>query len=380
MSVVEKLGMDPIWQRIVLPATACLRLGILAAVAAAPVLHIDLAAVVDLVAVAVGIAYVAAYGAVWLRWLPPYALGLSALLDGLLVGALVGGAGGQAPLVGFLGLLVLVLAHMSGGMRLVAAVGTTLLAGWAVSYGLGIGDLAGPGAWRNADFRFALEPETAFRGDAVLALSDGQFLRAALGVLLLVSASGCAAFARATWERRRVARACAEIGALEEIVDCYASGASEEELWRTIADSASLVAGVPAFVACASADGIRFVAVAGTPGDGISSALRSVQIPASRSDNPVIQCIAGGQETEASGLNDLTRGATVGQGSLPEDGRKYRCRIIPIPGEEAALVALAIGRSATEGLRMVAERSALVRRARHDLRRGFDLDPIAAGA
>src|SRR5678815_2363535 len=101
----EQIGIDPVWQRVVLPSSACLRLGILLAIGAAGFFHLAAAPSVLAMAGVAAIAYVALYGAVWSGRLSSEYLGYGALVDTFLLGALLAGAGEQAPLAGFLCLL-----------------------------------------------------------------------------------------------------------------------------------------------------------------------------------------------------------------------------------------------------------------------------------
>jgi hypothetical protein len=376
----EHIGVDPVWQRVVLPSTACLRLGILLALGLAPNFHVEVAVPVLVVAAGLGLVYVAAYAAVWAGRLSSEYLGYGAILDTFLLGALLGGSGAHAPLVGFLCLLGLSLAHMCGGVRLSLAAIASLAVGWVGVEALGV-DLVSSPAWTGADFSLALDAEPTYGGRALSALSEHQIVRAALASLFLISLSGCLAFARAQWERRRVARACAEVEALEAIVDCFTGNASEAELWETVGRSAAQVSGARVFCAVADDEMVR-VEGARQAADG-DDVLHGLRVPLSASDNLIVQGILSGREAETENLADLLEGSESATGGPPPRRRAHYV-VIPIPRHQggAALIAVVHGNAAAaaESLRLVAERTELVLRARESFRSRFELEPAPAGA
>lgn len=380
MSHSDRFGIDPIWQRIVLPSTACLRLGMLLAIAFSGAFHVELALGVKAAAAVVAVAYVAAYAAVWAGRMSSTSLAYATLLDALLLGGLLAGSGALAPMTGFLCLLALAVAHMCGGVRLAGAALACMGAGWLGVHFAGLAGLVSSGAWRESDFRLALELETTYRGSAVAAVSEHQVVRGAIASFFLISLSGCLAFARALWERRRVARACSEVDALEAIVDCYTTSVSELEFWETVSRSASLVSGVPVLAAYAEGESLRLVGEAA--GDD-EVPLCGLRLPLSAEDNLIVHSIATGREAASDELADLCLG---GEPHIePRRARKrQRYLVIPVAGAplEAALVARVHGNAnaVIEGLRMVGERAALVLHARESLRSRFDLEPAPAGA
>lgn len=380
MTHSDRFGIDPVWQRIVLPSTACLRLGMLLAIAFSGAFHVDLALPVKAVALVIAVAYAAVYGAVWAGRLSSTTVAYASLLDSLLLGGLLAGSGALAPMTGFLCLLALAVAHMCGGVRLAGAAALCMGGGWLGVHFAGLAGLVSSGTWQASDFRLALEAETTYRGAAVTALSEHQVVRGAIASFFLISLSGCLAFARALWERRRVARACSEVDALEAIVDCYSSTVSEQEFWETVSRSASLVSGVRVLAAYAEGESLRLV----SDGAGEEDApLRGLRLPLSVHDNLIVHSIATGREAETEQLADLCIGGEPDV-ELPRARRRQRYLVIPVAGApvEAALIALVHGNTSAviEGLRLVGERAGLVLQARESLRSRFDLEPAPAGA
>lgn len=380
MSHSDRFGIDPIWQRIVLPSTACLRLGMLLAIAASGAFHIDLALPVKAAAGAIAVAYAAAYAAVWAGRLSSSTLAYSSLVDSLLLGGLLGGSGTLAPMTGFLCLLALAVAHMCGGVRLVAAAAACMAAGWFAVHVAGLAGLVSSGTWQASDFHLSLEPETTYRGAGLEALSERQVVRGAIASFFLISLSGCLAFARALWERRRVARACSEVEALEAIVDCYTTTVSEQEFWETVSRSASLVSGARVLAAYAEGDSLRLV---GDGADADDTPLRGLRLPLTAHDNLIVHSVATGREAATEQLADLCLGGEP-EVDLPRPRKRQRYLVIPVAGApvEAALVAMVHGNAnaVIEGLRLVGERAALVLQARESLRARCDLEPAPAGA
>jgi hypothetical protein len=186
---------------------------------------------------------------------------------------------------------------------------------------------------------------------------------------------------RALRERQRVAIACAEVDSLEEIVDCYTSGAPDEELWRAVADSATLLGRAPTLVAYRSGESLRFAAGSKCDENGPGAVLSAWEIPLAARDNLLVECIESGRIAETSDVAALAQGATsAGRGDLGKR-RKVHFLVTPLAGEPAALVAVAEGRARAnqEGLRIVAERAAMVRQARLNPRASLpDIDAIEA--
>jgi len=371
----EMIGIDPVWQRIVLPSTALLRLGMVLAVVGAGAFHVEVTPAVRGFALGLGVLYACGYAAVWAGRLAPAALGATAAIDALLAGALVGGAGVHAPLAGFLVLLALAVAHMCGGMRLAALALLTAGLGWGAMQLAGVAGLISAGVWQGADFHLALEVESSYHGQPLVALTEHQIVRAALATFLLVSLSGCLAFARAMGERRRVARACSRVDALEAIVDCCTQGVSEQEFWRAVARGAEAFTGTRVLVAWLEGDSLRL-----DESDGAGQGWAGLHLPASARANLILRAIATGREAEAESAADLLAGSDA---VAPAGGpRRARYLIVPVPGMEAALIAITTSGAgaAADGLRIVAERAAQVQRAWHRFGHEYDLETAPAGA
>jgi hypothetical protein len=370
----EMIGIDPVWQRIVLPSTALLRLGIALALIAPGIFQAEILPQARLVVVVLAALYLAAYVAVWAGFLAPAALGLSALVDTFLAGVLIAGAGPLASLAGFVGLLALAVAHMCGGFRLALAALAAGAAGW---FGAAQADIAGllwSGVWSPVDFRLGLEAETTYRGHGVLAATEHQVLRAAVASLLLVSLGGCLAFLRAQRERTRVLQACARVDALEAIVDCRVEGTGEPDFWRAVSRAASLFSGERVLAAYVE-EGVVRLEEDGGQGDVLSG----LRVPLAARDNPIVQGIETGREIETDKLVDLTAGAEGGA-EMGRTPRRTRYVVAPIEGTMAALVAVTRHdtRPLLEALRVVAERAARVHRAWPSGGEAYELEPAGA--
>ena len=347
----------------------------------ASTLHLEVASTVKLTAIAVAVLYALAYGVSWSGRLPSTFLAYAALLDALLVGGLLGGSAGQEVTAGFLCMLALAVAHMCGGTRLALAAAVAIGIGWLATHSLGIVGLISSAVWRATDFRFALDTEATYRGNSIAALSRMQVIRIALASVALVALGGCVAFARALWERRRIARACAEVDALEAIVDCYAAGVDDRELWNTVSRSASQITGVRVLAAHASAEVVRLDDDASTVDAEVWRALR---IPISARNNLIVHCIASGREAETDNLGDLFTGSEADK--PPETLQRARFRYLTVPirqaAEGAALVAIVSGNTSAvvDALRLVAERAGLVLKARQNQPTGIEINPSPAEA
>lgn len=378
----EHMGIDPIWRRVILPSTAALRLGILLALFFPGALHLRVDDGVFTVAAIAGAIYTVLYGAAWWGRASASVLGYGCIADSLLLGALLAGSGEQAPLTGFLCLLALALAHMCGGVRLAGFAVAAMALGWLALTLLGVDRLVTSEAWTGGDFALALDAETTYGGHAFEAVTEHQILRAALGSFFLIALSGCLAFARAQWERQRVVRACAEVEALEAIVDCYTANVPEPELWQTVRRSAMQISGARVFCAVAEDDEVVRVAAGGGGEEG-DEVLHGLRVPLSAHENLIVRGVADGQEAATENLADLLRGSEE-TGRIAAAQRKAHYLVVPVARENggAALVAVVHGNAAAaaEGLRLVAERAGLVLRARSSFRVRFELEPAPAGA
>lgn len=371
----EVIGIDPVWQRIVLPSTAVLRAGLLAAVLFPGAFQAHVAPEVRLAAACLAGGHLLLYGAVWAGLVAPAAVALASLLDAVLAGLLIAGAGPLAALAGFGGLLVLAVAHMCGGTRLALASGVLLAAGWLGGVAAEVPALMWLGHWSAADFRLALETETSYRGGVLAAASEWQVARAALGTFLLISLAGCLAFVRAQRERTRVLRACARVDALEGIVDARSEALSEEEFWRTVSRCASQFTGQRVLAAWAEEGALRLAEGAVAAGDGLGG----LCVPLEARGNLILHAIDVGREVETGSAGDLTAGALEAPAQA-RSPRRTRYVVAPVQGETAAL--LAVTRADTgdvlEALRVVGERVARVRRVWPRGAEPLELEPAGA--
>ena len=252
-----------------------------------------------------------------------------------------------------------------------------LLFGWAAIHFAGVGGLLASSGWTGGDL--GLEAEASYGGQLLDVLDEHQIVRAALATFFLISLSGFLAFVRAQWERRQVAQACSEVEALEAIVDCYTGNASDVELWQTVSRSATQVCGARVF--CAVADD-ELVRLEGGGAGEESDVLHGLRVPLSANENLIVQGIVGGRETATENIADLLRGCDPAPSAVPR--RRAHYLVVPIAREQggAALVAVVHGNAAAavEGLRLVAERTGLVLRARENFRTRYDFEPAPAGA
>ncbi len=367
------------WLRIVWPATALLRLFLVGAIVGASAAGWWVSPPVVWIAAVAGLLYAAAYLGVWRGRLQPEVLAYGYPLDGLLLGVLISGGGGQASAVALLSLLVLAGAQISSGFRLSALALLGLALGWGLGRGAGIDSLLDGGTAPLLSAATALQIETTYRGRAMFGGGGVAAPLVALAALLSVCIAGAVALLRASREQRRAAQAFGEAAALEAIVDSFASGGSRESLWKVVLRSGAELTGGRVYAAEVEGGVVRVRSTGGTvSGSEVEQTgewiLQNLRVPLTAETNPLARAIRAGSEEEAANLHELSDGSVraLAEGVVERLDQSWPVGFLVVPvisGDQGcALLAAAqtIDDRVRAGLRVVAERAALVIQARGD--------------